>query len=584
MKRIFFLLILAITILVACATVPEISPTAPANPATASARSAPIVTPRPTAIPVQAVTPAASATPMVTLSPTAIPVQPVAPISGLPQGTDGYPWWNDSVFYEIFVRSFKDSNGDGIGDINGLIEKLDYLQDLGVTGLWLMPIHPSPSYHGYDVKDYYTINPDYGTLDDFKRLVAEAKQRNIGIIIDYVLNHTSNEHPWFIASQDPQSPYRDWYVWSKTDPGQAHWHRASSGDYYYGYFWEGMPDLNYAALEVTEKMNDVARFWLQDIGVDGLRLDAAKYLIEEGTVIQNSDSTHGWYKNFRPEVKQVKPDAMTIGEVWDLAPISADYAQGDELDLTFDFDLAQAIITGVRARRAEGIARAHRVNQNVFQPLQFGSFLTNHDQNRVVSQLVGDLDRAKLAAVIYLTGPGVPFVYYGEEIGMIGRKPDEDIRTPMQWTAEKNAGFTTGTPWRLPYSDYTEKNVETQSADPNSILSFYKQLIALRNQHAALRVGDYVEVKTDNPEVYAALRVSQEEAVLIIVNLGKDAVRDYGLATEASNVKPGDYRAVPMLGTGEPSNLTIDAQGGFSKYQPLPALPPQSYWVLQLQK
>ena len=270
--------------------------------------------------------------------------------------------------------------------------------------------------------------------------------------------------------------------------------------------------------------------------------------------------------------------------MWDLAPISAEYAQGDELDLAFDFDLAQAIITGVRARRADGIAKAYRVNQNVFKTLQFGSFLTNHDQNRVVSQLAGDVERARLAAVIYLTGPGVPFVYYGEELGMIGKKPDEDIRTPMQWNTEKNAGFTTGTQWRLPYSDYTTKNVETEIADPDSILSLYKQLIALRNQHAALRVGEYVEVQTDNPSVFAMLRVSQDESALIVVNLSKDAVSDYGLSVKSSSMKAGDYRAVPMLGNAEPSTLTIDAQGGFEKYQPLPMLPPQSYMVLQLQQ
>jgi glycosidase len=513
----------------------------------------------------------------------------VAPISGLPQGTDGYPWWNDTVFYEIFVRSFYDSNGDGIGDLNGLISKLDYLQSLGVTGLWLMPIHPSPSYHGYDVADYYTVNPDYGTLGDFKRLVEEARKRGIRIIIDFVLNHTSSEHPWFIASQDPQSPYRNWYVWSKTDPGQPNWHRAPSGDYYYGYFSAQMPDLNYTNPEVTAKMEDVARFWLQDIGVDGLRLDAAKYLIEQGTVIQNSDPTHQWYKNFRPEYKKYNPNAMTIGEVWDLAPVSADYAQGDQLDLTFDFDLAQAIVTGVRARRADGIADAFRVNKNVFKPLQFGSFLTNHDQNRVVSQLAGDVERAKLAAVIYLTGPGVPFVYYGEELGLLGKKPDEDIRTPMQWTADKNAGFTTGTPWRVPYSDYPKKNVETESADPNSILSLYRQLIALRNQHAALRVGEYVEVKTNHPGVFAMLRASKNEAVLVAVNLSKDTVSDYSLSAEVSPVKSGNYRAALMLrpaseGEGPPSNLTINTQGGFSDYAPLSTLPAQSYLVLQLQK
>jgi alpha-amylase len=563
MRRLCFFFFISIALLAACATpTPAASPTALAITTAAAARSAPIDTP----------------------SPTAAPVIPVAPINGLPQGTDGYAWWNDSVFYEIFVRSFFDTNGDGNGDINGLIDKLDYLQNLGVTGLWLMPIHPSPSYHGYDVKDYYSINPDYGTLDDVKRLVAEAKKRNIRIIIDFVLNHTSNEHPWFVAAQDPQSPYHNWYVWSKTDPGQPHWHRAANGDYYYGYFGDHMPDLNYTNPDVTAKLEYVARFWLQDIGVDGLRLDAAKYLIEEGSVIQNSDSTHEWYKNFRSVYKQYNPNAMTIGEVEGLSSIAAEYAQGDQLDLTFDFSLAKAIVDSVRARRAEGIATAYRANQSAFKPLQFGSFLTNHDQNRVVSQLAGNLDRAKLAAVIYLTGPGVPFIYYGEELGMLGKKPDEDIRTPMQWTPEKNGGFTTGTPWRVPYSDYTTKNVETESADPNSILALYKQLIALRNQHAALRVGQYVEVQTNNSEVFAALRVSEDEAALIVVNLGKDAVNDYGLSAAKSNVKPGNYRAVPMLGAGDPSNLTVDAQGGFAKYQPLPTLPPQSYLVLQLQK
>jgi glycosidase len=569
MKRFILLAIISIALLAACTTpTPAVAPTAPM------------------------VTLAASATPTITPSPTvtatAVPVQPVAPIKGMPQGTGGYPWWNDSVFYEIFVRSFYDSDGDGDGDLNGLVEKLDYLQDLGVTGLWLMPIHPSPSYHGYDVTDYYDIHPDYGTLDDFKRLVAEAKKRNIRIIIDFVLNHTSREHPWFVAAsaaaQDPQSPYRNWYVWSETDPGQAHWHRTANGDYYYGYFTDRMPDLNYTNSAVTAKMEDVARFWLQDIGVDGLRLDAARHLVEEGTVVENSASTHQWYKNFRTEYKKYNPEAMTIGEAWDLAPISAEYAQGDELDLTFDFDLAQAIVTGVRARRADGIVRAFKVNQNVFKPLQFGSFLTNHDQNRVVSQLAGDVERAKLAAVIYLTGPGVPFVYYGEELGMIGKKPDEDIRTPMQWTSEKNGGFTTGAPWRLPFSDYDQKNVETESADPDSILSLYKQLIALRSQHAALRVGNYVEVQTDHSEVFAMLRVSQEEAALIVVNLGENAVSDYGLTVTKSNLPSGEYRAVPMLGQADPSTLTVNAQGGFEKFQPLPTLPAQSYLVLQLQK
>ena len=560
MKRLFFLFISAITFLAACTTMPV-----------------------PTAAPVSTtIAPAASPTQTVLPRPAALPV---APIDGLPQGTDGYPWWNDSVFYEIFVRSFYDtSGGDGIGDLDGLISKLDYLHDLGITGVWLMPVHPAASYHGYDVINYYAINPEYGTLDDFKRLLAEAHRRGIRIMIDFVLNHTSDQHPWFKASLDSHSPFRNWSVWSDTDPGRPGWHPAMRDGFYYGFFGEHMPDLNYTNLDVTAAMENVARFWLHDIGVDGLRLDAAKYLIEEGAVIQNSDLTHQWYKNFRLEYKQYNPNAVTIGEVWDLAPVAADYAQGDQLDLTFDFDLAQAIVSGVRVRRAAGIADAFRVNKNVFKPLQFGSFLTNHDQNRVVSQLAGDVDRAKLAAVLYLTGPGVPFVYYGEELGMIGKKPDEDIRMPMQWTADRNAGFTTGVPWRMPNSDYTTKNVATESADPNSILALYRQLIALRNQHAALRVGEYVEVQTNDSAVFASLRVSKAEAVLIVVNLSTDAVSDYRLSVDSSTVQAGEYRAAPLLSEGTPSNLTINAQGGFANYQPLPTLPAQSYLVLQLQK
>jgi alpha-amylase len=537
--------------------------------------ASPVLTPTSTALP------APTASPIST--PTPLPPSPVEPVVGLPSGTDGYPWWNDSIFYEVFVRSFYDSNGDGIGDLNGLIQKLDYLHDLGVTGLWLMPIHPSPSYHGYDVTDYYSVNPDYGTLDDFKRLLSEAHQRGMRVIIDLVLNHTSDQHPWFVASQDPASPYRDWYVWSKTDPGQANWHRAPSGDYYYGFFSEHMPDLNYTNPAVTAKMEDVVRFWLKDVGVDGFRLDAAKYLIEQGTSVQNTDATHTWYKNFRPFYKQLSPQAMTIGEVWDLAPISAEYAQGDQLDLAFDFDLANAFIVSARTRRAEDAAKALTISAGVFKPNQFGAFLTNHDQNRVMSQVAGDYERARLGAMLLLTSPGVPFIYYGEEIGMLGKKPDEEIRTPMEWTADPNGGFTTGRPWEAPNPDYADKNVAAQLSDPNSLLSLYRNLIRLRNQHAALRVGDFHAVTTNDPNVFASLRVSQNEAVLVIINLSKDAVSDHSLALQISSLAPGEYRAIPLMGDGPVANLTVNAQGGFDAYRALPALPPNAALILQLQ-
>src|SRR5574341_2077143 len=244
MRR-YTLLLLLFILLAGCVSAPVQETTATEPP-----------TPTPSSLP-----PTLTIEPTITASPTSVPLPtipstPVGSITGLPQGTDGYPWWNDTVFYEIFVRSFYDSDGDGIGDLNGLTAKLDYLKDLGVTGLWLMPIHPSPTYHGYAVTDYYTVNPQYGTLDDFKRLLVEAHKRGIRVLIDFVLNHTSDQHPWFVASRDPNSPYRDWYVWSKTNP-DSHWRVAYSG-FYYGYFGDEMPDLNYRNPAVTTQMEDVA--------------------------------------------------------------------------------------------------------------------------------------------------------------------------------------------------------------------------------------------------------------------------------------------------------------------------------------
>ncbi len=238
------------------------------------------------------------------VSPTPAPPQLAPPVGldgRLATGTGGMPWWNDTIFYEVFVRSFYDSvpaagsGGDGIGDLNGLIQKLDYLNDgnpattndLGVSGIWLMPIMASPSYHGYDVSDYYKVNPDYGTNDDFKRLMQEAHKRGIYVIVDLVLNHTSSQHPWFIESRDPNSAKRDWYVWSKDKPEGTGWHETPSG-YYYGYFSDGMPDLNYKNPAVTEEMHKVTQFWLADMGADGFRLDAVKYLYEDGRVIESA--------------------------------------------------------------------------------------------------------------------------------------------------------------------------------------------------------------------------------------------------------------------------------------------------------
>jgi alpha-amylase len=535
-----------------------------------------------------------------TPAPTATPVQVtrVAPVTGLPAGTGGAPWWNDTVFYEVFVRSFSDSNGDGIGDFNGLMAKLDYLNDgnpatttdLGVTALWLMPIHPSPTYHGYDVTDYYNVNPQYGTLDDFKRLLAEAHKRGIRIILDLVLNHTSAQHPWFGAAQDPQSTYRDWYLWSSTDPGEAGpwgeqvWFETGSG-YYYAVFDKSMPDLNYTNPAVTAKMDDIVRFWLKDVGVDGFRVDAAKHLIEEGAIQENSDLTHIWYQRFRPFYKGLNPLALTVGEVQANSALVAKYLRGDELDLAFDFDLAAAFIVSARVGTTDAVRRVLSADLATFKPGQFATFIANHDQNRVLSQLAGKPEKGRGAATMLLTAPGVPFIYYGEELGLLGQKPDEQLRAPMPWSGEKNGAFTTGTPWEPLQPDFAAgKNVAAETADPESLLAHYRALIGLRNDHAALRVGDAAFVDASKPAVYALLRSGAGEQLLVVANLSGETVSGYMLTLAAGPLAAGGrYRAVPLMGTGPCAELNVNVQGGFEAYTPLPALAPFSSLILQLQ-
>ncbi|MBV7334199.1 alpha-amylase [Chloroflexi bacterium TSY] len=397
----------------------------------------------------------------------------------LVQGTNGFPWWNDTVFYEIFVRSFQDSDGDGIGDLRGLISRLDYLNDgdpntktdLGITGIWLMPIMESPSYHGYDVADYYKIDPDYGSNEDFRLLIEEAHRRGIRVIVDLVLNHTSTRHPWFQAATDLESENRDWYIWVEENPlylgpwRQKVWHR-SFGHYYYGLFWGGMPDLNYENPAVTAQMYDVTRFWLEEMGVDGFRLDAIKHLIEDGQIQENTEATHAWLEDFYRYYKTIKPNALTVGEAWTSTAQVLDYT-GDEVDIAFQFDLAEKILNaseyGARSliqKELDGIVESYPSGQ-------YATFITNHDQNRIMSQLNQNVGVAKVAASILLTAPGVPFLYYGEEIGMTGTKPDENIRLPMQWIAPSNSGddktdrgvgFTTGRPWRNLARNANERN------------------------------------------------------------------------------------------------------------------------------
>jgi len=495
-----------------------------------------------------------------------------------------YGWWNDAVFYEVFVRSFYDSDGDGVGDINGLIEKLDYLNDgdpatnddLGVTGLWLMPVMQSPSYHGYDVVDYYQVGDEYGDNDDLLRLIEQAHARGIRIIIDLVLNHTSRQHPWFQEALDPGSERRDWYIWANEQPEGERW-RESAGGYYYGYFSDQMPDLNYENPAVTEEMQKVTRFWLKDMGVDGFRLDAIKHLFEDGPVLEHTPATHAWLQEFYLFCKEINPDAVIVGEVWSTMDDVVEYV-GGELDIAFEFELANATLESAVSGRKASVERKQQAVIDTYPPGQFATFLANHDQNRARSRLLDD-EQAKLAATLQLTFPGAPFIYYGEEIGMQGAKPDENIRRPMQWGPD--GGFTTGEPWRLYYEDYQERHVAGQSEATDSLLNHYRALIRLRNEHIALRQGDFIPLESDCRPVYGYLRRHQDENILVIVNLAAQEQTGCALSLAASGLAHGDYAVRELLTSVEISTLTVNENGGFD-YTPSEAFAPREEYILLL--
>ncbi|MGD8856719.1 MAG: alpha-amylase family glycosyl hydrolase [Chloroflexota bacterium] len=591
-SSLLFLVILAL--MVACGGQGETPTATKAPPAEQPTATESVAIPTQPAAPKQADMPAATASP-----------EPKAPASPTPENTpteappseavqDSLPWWNNTVFYEIFVRSFQDSDGDGVGDINGLIGRLDYLNDgdpqttddLGVTGIWLMPIMESPSYHGYDVVDYYQIDQEYGTKEDFQRLLDEAHARGIKVIVDLVMNHTSREHPWFQESMDPDSDRRDWYVWADENPGfrgpegQRVWH-AADGGYYYAIFWDGMPDLNYKNPEVTQAMFEIVRYWLQEMGVDGFRLDAIKFMVEDGSLQQNTLATHAWLEGFHDFYKSINPQAFTVGEAWTGTQQVVDYT-GDEVDVAFQFDLARDMVSASREGIGSLVKDAQEEVVDSFPPGQYAIFLTNHDQNRVMSDMRGDEAAARVAASMLLTSPGVPFIYYGEEIGMLGEKPDEDIRRPMQWTAEgPGAGFTEGQPWRPPYEDYPDRNVAAQEEDPDSLLNHYRRLIHLRSEHSALRDGAWTLVDTDPGRLYATLRYDDEEALLVLINPSRREVTDYSLGLPAGPLSAG-VSASLVFGEGDASSPEVNNDGGFDQYVPVATLPPQSTLIIDL--
>jgi alpha-amylase len=476
-------------------------------------------------------------------------------------------WWDSAVCYEVFVRSFYDSDGDGVGDLNGLIERLDYINDgdpatdtdLGANCIWLMPIAESPSYHGYDVVDYYTVDQEYGTNDDFKRLMEEARARGIRVILDLVLNHTSVEHPWFKeAARDPASPYRDWYLWSNDHPGyngpwnEPAWHQSPASDeFYYGIFWSGMPDLNYRNPGVTEEAQKISAFWLREMGADGFRLDAIKHLIENGRVQENTPETHAWLREYRDYLQEIKPEAWTVGEIFGANPTTLRNYYPDQLDSYFVFNVGEQIIASANGGTALSFVIAAQQVEQALPFQRYAPFLTNHDQNRTMTVLREDVGKARIAATALLTLPGLPFVYYGEEIGMIGAKPDEDIRTPMQWNGESGAGFTTGQPWRAPQRNYSEVNVAAQDGDPESLLNLYRGLIKLHTSESALAQGSFTPLQSSNIAAGAYLRHYEDSAVLVVLNFGVAPAEGVALSAEQSSLAPGEYAltdyALPSL-------------------------------------
>ncbi|MEP4092006.1 alpha-amylase family glycosyl hydrolase [Reichenbachiella sp.] len=463
--------------------------------------------------------------------------------------------WNQAVFYEIFVQSFADSDGDGIGDINGMTSKLDYLKDLGIDAIWLMPMSPSPSYHKYDVTDYLGIHPDYGTIEDFKAFIQAAHQKNIKVVMDFVINHSGYDHPWFQnAMQGKNAKYRDYYVWADKDSiveqmakkvtsfdsdNVRQWHPVngdSTKEHYYGFFYGGMPDLNYDNPAVRAEMYEAGKFWLTDVGVDGFRLDAAKHIYPD----DRAEDSHAFWKEFKTEMEKINPDVYLIGEVWADANTASPYAAG--FTSLFNFDRAFSILESINKERvvAANIAGHsyqidstanladvintslpwfEKYNQNFVE----ASFLSNHDQNRVASVLGNDQSKIKLAASMLFTLPGTPYIYYGEEIGMLGLKPDENIREPMVWDADELDGARTS--WMQPVYT-TATSVEPamkQVRDDESLLSHYKSLISLKKRDV-FSLGDIQNLDFGTYNIVAFTRNYGETSAAVVHNLSNQKV------------------------------------------------------------
>lgn len=487
------------------------------------------------------------------------------------------------TFYEVFVRAFADSNGDGIGDLNGLTDKLDYVKSLGVDGIWLMPIQTSPSYHGYDVTDYYSINPDYGTLEDFNRLLDEAHKLNIRIIMDLVVNHTSTEHPWFVDSaKDTSNKYRDWYIWASDRDGGANpadgavgpspWH-SRGDDRYLGVFWEGMPDLNFDNPDVRKELIAIGSYWLEQ-GVDGFRLDAAKHIYGDfGSTINSpavKDKNKAWWQEFRQGLNAVKPDAYLVGEVWDSTAVIGPYLD-NALNSAFNFDLADRLLSIANQETAQDIGFSLSRVHEYYDKMSDGKFkdayfLSNHDKDRVMTKLQGNMDHARMAAAMLLTMPGTPFIYYGEELGMEGAKPDEHIREPFLWF--KKPGNPSETTWIASrHRGDGSASVESQEELPDSLLNLYRKLISWRSSEPALRGGTIASYENGNPVVASYTRTAGDRQLLVLNNLSG---QEQTLTLQVAKAQPIAF-----------TQLALSTKDGAKLNEEVLVLPPYTTVVLK---
>ena len=463
--------------------------------------------------------------------PAALPAVDTRHIAALDPGSALPAGWQHGTFIEIFVRGFNDSDGDGIGDLRGLIRKLDYLRDLGIKGIWLMPVTPSADHdHGYATTDYRNIEPDYGTLADFDALLEQAHARGIGVIIDDVVNHSAATNPLFVnAASGPGNRYRDWYVWRDTAPtgwdiwGKNPWTTTAQGAYY-ATFGPQMPDFNLKRAEVVEFHEDNLRFWLNR-GLDGFRLDAVPHLIENGPQAWNDQPesrrlTHRLVALIhRYAHRHVVCEATANPQAY-----AADAVCGSAFAFGHQYQIVQA---------AKGDAEAIRAVAEYFRtaPAGMATMVSNHDifaGERLWDQVGGNLAQYRLAAATYLLQPGTPYIYYGEEIGMAGVKQlpgDAALRTPMSWTADPHtAGFTTGVPFRPVSPNAATQNAAAQAADPNSLLAFYKAMLRLRNTLPSIAQGRYMAPFVSG-KVLGYQRQFEGERTLVLINYDSAAAR-----------------------------------------------------------